>query len=158
MYCYHCGYKLDEHKLEAKKSSLDIVQDTEIDSVTQIQYVCPRCGHMIHADMSYEDSKELSRASHAQIQRGNNNFALGMSFNSVGFIGLVISIIFYFLSIKPSKGYLVTDCAEFYVFVVLLVLAIILLSSGIYFTIVGIVKKMHYDALLKDLNNKTFVQ
>ena len=66
MYCYHCGYKLDEHKLEAKKSSFDIVKEVEVDEDVQIQYVCPRCGHLIRANMSYEDSKALSRASHAQ--------------------------------------------------------------------------------------------
>lgn len=156
MYCYHCGYKIDEKKVEAKKSSYSLSE--EIDENTTISYVCPRCGHLTHANMEEEDRKALSRAAHAQIQRGNNNFALGMSFNSIGIILLVISIIFFFLSIKPSVGHLVTNCAEFYVFVVLLALAIILLSSGIYFTFVGIVKKRHYQNLLKDLNNKTFVQ
>ena len=32
MYCYHCGYKLDEHKLEAKKSSFDIVKERFVSS------------------------------------------------------------------------------------------------------------------------------
>ena len=156
MYCYHCGYKFDEKKVEEKKSSYSLTDMS--DENTTISYVCPRCGHLTHFDMQEEDRKALSRAAHAQIQRGNNNFALGMSFNSIGLILLVTSIIFYFLSIKPSVGRLVTNCAEFYVFVVLLVLAIILLSGGVFFTIVGMLKKNHYHHLLKDLNNKTFVQ
>ena len=156
MYCYHCGYQLNEKKVEKKKSSFDI--DQEVKEDTTVSYICPRCGHLIRSNMQEEDRKALSRASHAQIQRGNNNFALGMSFNSIGLILLVISIIFFFLSIKPSVGHLVTTCAEFYVFVVFLIVAIILLSGGVFFTVVGIFKKIHYNKLLKDLNNKTFVQ
>ena len=156
MYCYHCGYQLNEKKVEKELSSFALCDEIKED--TTISYVCPRCGHLIKSNMQEEDRKALSRASHAQIQRGNNNFALGMSFNSIGIILLVISIIFFFLSIKPSVGHLVTDCAEFYVFLVFLVVAIILLSGGIFFTIVGILKKIRYNKLLKDLNNKTFVQ
>lgn len=156
MYCHHCGYRLNEKKVELKKSSFSLMEN--FDSEATVSYVCPRCGHLIHGQLDKEEYKALSRASHAQIQRGSNNFAFGMSFNAIGLIALAISVIFYFLSIKPSVGHLVTTCAEFYVFLVLLVLSVILLSAGIYFTIVGIVKKKHYNKLLKDLNNKTFVQ
>ena len=38
------------------------------------------------------------------------------------------------------------------------VVAVILLGFGIYNTVVGISKKTMYTKLLKDLNNKTFVQ
>ena len=78
MYCSHCGYKLDEHKIECKKSTYEILGDVEVDENSTIQYVCPRCGHIIHDNFSHEDYKALSRASHAQVQRGNNSFASGM--------------------------------------------------------------------------------
>ena len=157
MYCYHCGYKLDEHKVEAKKSSFDIVQDIEIDDDAMVQYVCPRCGRLIHAGMSYEDSKALSRASHAQVQRGSNSFATGMCLNSLGVILLVISVVFLLLSNKPSVGF-VFNCGEFYVSAATMVLSVILLAFGIYQTVLGIKLKLHYTKLLKDLNNQTFVQ
>ena len=157
MYCYHCGYKIDEHKVEQKRSSYDIVEGLEIDENAQIQYVCPRCGHLIHADMSVEDGKALSRASHAQVQRGNNSFASGMCMNSLGLILLIISIVFLLLSNKPSVGF-VFNCGEFYVSAATMVLSVILLGLGIYQTIHGLRLKMHYTKLLKDLNNQTFVQ
>ena len=157
MYCYHCGYKIDEHKLESKRSSYKIVEEVEIDENAKISYVCPRCGHLIHADMSYEESKELSRASHAQVQRGNNAFATGMCLNSLGLILLVISIVFLLLSNKPSVGF-VFNCGEFYVSAATMILSVILLVFGVYQTIHGLKLKMHYTRLLKDLNNPTFVQ
>lgn len=157
MYCYHCGLKIDEHKIEMDKSSIDV--DTEINSQTVIQYICPRCGHLIHEGFSSEDEKELSVASHAQIQRGNNSFANGMCLNSIGLILLVISIIFFVLAHKPAKGRaLVLNCPEFYISLALIIISVILLGFGIYQTIVGILKKRHYSKLLKDINNKTFVQ
>ena len=157
MYCYHCGYKLDEHKLEAKKSSFDVVKEVEVDEDVQIQYVCPRCGHLIRANMSYEDSKALSRASHAQVQRGSNSFATGMCLNSLGIILLIVSIVFLLLSKKPSVGF-VFNCGEFYVSAATMILSVILLGFGIFQTVRGILLKTHYTKLLKDLNNQTFVQ
>ena len=157
MYCYHCGYKINEHKLESKRSSYKIVEEVEIDENAQVKYVCPRCGHLIHADMSYEESKELSRASHAQVQRGNNAFATGMCLNSLCLILLVISIVFLLLSNKPSVGF-VFNCGEFYVSAATMVLSVILLVIGVYQTIHGLKLKIHYTKLLKDLNNQTFVQ
>ena len=157
MYCYHCGYKLDERKVETKKSSFDIVKEVEVDEDVQIQYVCPRCGHLIRANMSYEDSKALSRASHAQVQRGNNSFATGMCLNLLGIILLIVSIVFLLLSKKPSVGF-VFNCGEFYVSAATMTLSVILLGFGIFQTVRGILLKTHYTKLLKDLNNQTFVQ
>lgn len=157
MYCYHCGYQLNSSKVEKKKSSFD--PNIEIDTDTRVEYICPQCGHLIHEGFTSEDEKELSVASHAQIQRGNNHFATGMSLNSVGIILLLIGIMFFVLAHKPAKGHaLVVECPEFYISVVLFAISVILLAFGIYHTIVGIYKKKHYSQLLKDLNNKTFVQ
>ena len=157
MYCCHCGYKLDEHKLESKKSSYDIAKDTEIDEETQIKYICPRCGHLIHEGINKDESKELSRASHAQVQRGSNAFATGMCLNSLGIILLIISIVFLLLSNKPTVGF-VFNCGEFYVSVATMALSVILLAFGVYQTIHGLRLRIHYIQLLKDLNNQTFVQ
>lgn len=157
MYCYHCGYKLDEHKVEAKNSSFSNVE--EIDENTKVEYICPRCGHLIHEGLNEEDSKALSRASHAQIQRAANSYARGMCMNALGAILLVIAIMFFFLAKKPGHGGdLETNCAEFYVFLVALTVSVILLGVGIAFTIIGVRNKHHYTNLLKDLNNQTFVQ
>ena len=157
MYCYHCGYKLKEHDLEMKSSSYKIVEGQEIDENTHIEYVCPRCGHIIHEGMSHEESKELSRASHAQVQRGSNSFATGMCLNSLGVILAIISLVFFLLSNKPQAGFVV-NCGEFYVAVAAISISVILLGFGITKTVIGISTKHHYSHLLKDLNNNTFVQ
>ena len=47
MYCYHCGYEIDEQKIEAKSSTRQkYIDQAPLDA--DIQYVCPRCGHLIH--------------------------------------------------------------------------------------------------------------
>lgn len=159
MYCYHCGLKIDEKAVEAKKSSFEEVREVEIESGTEVQYICPRCGHVIHRGMSEEDSRELSRASHAQIQRANNSFARGMCLNALGGIILIIAIVFFILANKPAQGFVLqTNCAEFYVFLGASTISVILLAIGVTLTVIGVNTKSHYSQLLKDLNNKTFVQ
>lgn len=157
MYCYNCGKKINEHEIEKQHSSLSDYE--EVDSNVTVEYICPRCGHLIHSGLTNEDSKQLSRACHAQIQRGNNSFAKGMCMNVLGLILLVISLIFFLLANKPSQGFVLqVNCAEFYVFLVTLVCSVILLGFGISLTIIGSRNKHVYSNLLKDLNNKTFVQ
>ena len=159
MYCYHCGKKLDRKKLEEKQSSYASVDASLIDDDTKINYVCPRCGHLVYEGMTEEDAKSLSRATHAQIQRGNNSFARGMCSNAIGLILLVIGLLFFVLAMKPSQGFkLQTNCAEFIVFIVLTSISVILLGFGILNTVLGLRTKIQYNKLLKDLNNKTFVQ
>ncbi len=157
MYCSHCAKKINESKIEAKKPSFD--PNVEIKEGTGVSYVCPRCGHLIHSELDEKEVKSLSQAAHAQIQRARNNFASGMGMVSIGAIALVLSILFFFLAKKPTNQYqLVVDCAEFYVFVVLLVASVILLGVGGSFVGIGIVKKQRNSRLLKDINNRTFVQ
>jgi len=161
MYCYHCGKKINEEKIEAIKSSYTLLdnEENEIADDAQIAYVCPRCGHLIHEGHTGEDIKALSRASHAQIQRAKNFLAAGLGSLSIGIIALIISILFFFLAKKPSNQYqLVTTCAEFYVFVVLLSIAVILLVLGSVYTLRGFFRERRYESLLKDINNRTFVQ
>ncbi len=162
MYCYHCGKIINEHQLEAKKSSFlpkEGEEMVEVDSDATIQYICPRCGHLIHEGMSEEESKELSRASHAQLQRAANSFARGMCLNALGGILLIIALIFFILANKPSQGFVLqVNCAEFYVFLVSTIVSVILLGFGITLTVMGLTTKTIYTNLLKDLNNKTFVQ
>ena len=157
MYCYHCGYKLDEHKLEGKESTYKIIEG--MDSETEINYVCPRCGHLVHEGCTHEDSKSLARACHAELQRGRNDFARGMSNLSIGVILLVTSIIFLLLSRKADNQFRITvSSPEFWVFLVLGVISVVLLVLGTLFTIKGLKTKTMYTELLKDINNKTFVQ
>ena len=82
-----------------------------------------------------------------------------MGMVSIGIIALILSILFFFLAKKPTNQYqLVVECAEFYVFVVLLVASVILLVAGGVFVGLGVVKKLQNSRLLKDINNRTFVQ
>ena len=131
-----------------------------VDTEQKMEYVCPQCGHLIHEDLSEEELKSLSRAAHSQLQRGANSFAVGMALNLIGIIIGILAFSFYLLSFTSSGGgkNLDTTKSTFLVFVVMGVLAVILLGFGIYNTIVGLNKKVTYTRLLKDLNNKTFVQ
>lgn len=157
MYCYHCGYKIDEDKIEAQQSTYKKIEGVDMD--TQINYVCPRCGHLIHANAEPEDVKSLARACHAELQRGRNDFARGMSNISIGVILLVTSIVFLLLSRKADNQFRITvSSPEFWVFLVLAIISVILLILGVVFTIFGMKRKVTYTSLLKDINNKTFVQ
>ena len=157
MYCYHCGYNLDEKKVEQKESTYKRIEGLDID--TTINYVCPRCGHLIHENASNEDVKSLARACHAELQRGRNDFARGMSNVSIGIILLVTSIVFLLLSRKADNQFQITvSSPEFWVFLVLAIISVILLTLGVIFTVLGLKRKVAYTSLLKDINNKTFVQ
>ena len=164
MYCSHCGKKFDERALEKKQSSyVQKDQNGEllpVDTEQKVEYVCPQCGHLAHLDLNEDEMKSLSRAAHSQLQRGANSFAFGMAFNLIGIIILILAFSFYLLSFQSSGGgkTLYTTKSTFLIFVVMGALAVILLGFGIVNTIVGLNKKVTYTKLLKDLNNKTFVQ
>ena len=102
MYCSHCGKKIDENKIEKQKNSFTLANAKED---TKINYVCPQCGHLIHEDLSKEEIKSLSRASHAQLQRSSNSIASGMSFTALGIILLVVASIFFILAKKTLLLY-----------------------------------------------------
>jgi len=158
MFCFHCGFEIDEKKVEKKSPSFE--NNDEIDTFnTEIQYICPRCGHLITITKSKEDLKSLSRAAHAEVQRGSNDFSRGMCSLCLGAILLIISFIFFLLCRRASTGYKVaTNVAEFYVFIILAVIAVILLVFGSIFAIRGSKTKRKYNRLLEDINNETFVQ
>ena len=157
MYCYHCGYDLDEKKVEQKQSTYKKIEGLDMD--TTINYVCPRCGHLMHENASEEDVKSLARACHAELQRGRNDFARGMSNVSIGIILFITSIVFLLLSRKADNQFKITvSSPEFWVFLVLFIISVILLILGVIFTVLGLKRKVTYTSLLKDINNKTFVQ
>ena len=156
MYCYHCAKHIDEDKLEKKASSFAVEEAGENATVS---YICPRCGHLIHAGADEEEVKSLARAAHAQIQRARNFLSTGLGYAAIGVIIGIIAILFYFLACKPTNQYqLVTTCAEFYVSVILGIISVILLALGIVFITRGIVRKRQNANLLQDINNQTFVQ
>ena len=157
MYCCHCGYEVNVDKVERKIDSHTLFEG--INEVTEVQYVCPRCGHLVHNHISEQEIKSLSAASHAEIQRGRNFFANGMSLNLIGAIILILAIIFLVLSHKPANNFsLVTDCPEFYVCIAAFVISGILIGVGVVLTTIGVLKKTKYQQLLKDIQNQVFFQ
>ena len=158
LYCCHCGKQINEEKVDLQ-SSLDLAKNPTSIKDVNITYVCPRCGSVIHKHCSAEEKKELARAAHAQVQIGNNSVASGLNKVMVGGILAVIAFIFFLLSRKATNNFQITiECAEFWVFVVLAVISVILLSIGVYSSIVGNKNRIKYEKLLKDLNNDTFAQ
>ncbi len=157
MYCYHCGKKINEHRIESRHPSIENIDGAGAES--RVEYICPRCGESIHAGSNEKELKTLSVAAHAEIQRANNSFSSGMGSLAIGAILLVLGLIFYLLANRPSRGFeLDTTCAEFYVFIVLTVIASILLILGSALVSIGIYKRHTYNGVLKDINNHTFVQ
>ena len=72
---------------------------------------------------------------------------------------LLIKNVFFFLAKKPSNQYqLVVNCAEFYVFLVLLIASVILLGVGGGLVFAGIARKKANERLLQEINDRTFVQ
>ena len=158
MYCYYCGKEINEEKLEKKSSSRQkYIEEASLDA--DIQYVCPRCGHLIRHGAEEKDIKSLSAACHAELQRGRNDIARGMSSVSISVILLITGIIFLLLSRKADIQYRVSTASpEFWIFMVLTIISVILLVSGGYFLIRGLRRNHKYTKLLKDINTKTFVQ
>ncbi len=158
MYCCHCGKEIDENRLEDKKMSQTMMEG-KIDENTTIEYVCPRCGHLIHKDVTNQEIKTLAAASHAEIQKGRNAFSNGMALNCVGVILLVLAIIFFLLAKKPAQNYqLITTCPEFFVSMVGFAVGGVLLILGIVFTTIGLITKGKYQKLLDDIQDDVFHQ
>ncbi len=158
MYCYHCGYEIDENKIETKSSTRQkYINEAPLDA--DIQYVCPRCGHLIHEGHEEKDIKSLSAACHAELQRGRNDFARGMSNISLAIIFGITGFIFLLLSRKADiQNRISVACPEFWVFVALAIATVILVALGIMLLVRGIGRNRKYTKLLNDINTKTFVQ
>lgn len=152
--------ELEAKILDVKKELADLDHEYyAYDKSIKKVYVCPRCSHLIKEGLDEEDKKELSQASHAALHRGKNHFASGMVFLMLGAIFTAISFLFYSMSFKATSGYqLVTNCVEFYVFIGLLIIGIILLTIGAVNTIKGTLTTKKYRKLLNDIQNDTFYQ
>ena len=158
MYCTHCGFEINENKIEAKNVS-HAMHGGQFDENTTVEYVCPRCGHLIHRDVTPKEVKTLAAASHAEIQKGRNNFANGMSFNCISIILLILAVIFFILAKKPANNFeLVTDCPEFFVSMACFAVGGVLLVVGLVLTIKGVVNRFKYEKLLKDIQQDVFHQ
>jgi len=158
MYCYHCGLEIDETK--AIIDNTNVVDLTNSKNPEQVinRYICPRCGHLVYSGASEEDYKSLSCAAHAQVQRASNSFARGMTFLCIGGTLLILALLFLVLAKKPTATSIVVTSPEFIVFIILGAISIITLLVGAIFTSKGVKLKKKYISLLKDINNKTFVQ
>jgi len=159
MYCYHCGKKINESKARKNIPNFIDASNAKDASEVNMSLVCPRCGHLISEHAGEEETKQLAQASHSLVQKANNSFAKGMGSVVLGLILLVTGLIFFLLARKASNGHqLSTNCAEFYVFIVLTSISVILLLIGAVKVVYGVRTKKHYTLLLKDLNNKVFKQ
>lgn len=157
MYCSHCGYKINEKRVEKKLPNY--IENIEAKEQAPISYVCPRCGYLIKSDLDKSEVKSLSQAAHAELQRGNNFYSFGMGFVAVGIILFTIAAIFFWLAHKPDNQFqIVFTCAEFYVSIVLFAISTVLLVAGGINVYLGITRKIRYRRLLKDIKNETFIQ
>jgi len=154
MYCSHCGYDLSEKEIEKT-----IVLNKTKKSSTEDVFVCPRCGKIIKKNLDNEEVKALSRASHAEVHRGNNSVNTGMCFLVLGVILGCIAFMFFMMSFKASQGNkLIVTSTEFYVFCGLAAVTISFLTVATVSLIRGIKKKKKYSNLIKDIQNEAFYQ
>ena len=168
MFCYHCGFHFDEKKLEEKDPSMLKFSGASSEgeegpgNETAIEYVCPRCGHLIHHGHEEEDLKSLSRASHAQLQRGRNAFAKGMCALSIAVIAMITGLIFILLAYKVDSDiggrHMSYSSPEFWIGTILEAITLGLLIYGGIQVAKGLTTKHMYTEVLKDINNLTFVQ
>lgn len=165
MYCQHCGkdVKIDEKelsKIELNDNKEEYVLNDKIEKV----YICPRCNHVIKEHLSQDDLKELSQASHAQVHRYKNTFSSGMVFLMIGIILTAVGLLFFRMAHKVNwNGDLVNPltgqvAAEFFVFIVLCAIGLVLLVIGAVKFTIGVKGTKKYQNLLKDIQNDTFVQ
>lgn len=154
MYCSNCGYDLKEKEIDKI-----LKKNNSKRSDASMLYVCPRCGKVIKNNLEDEEIKALARASHAEIHRSRNNINSSLCFLVISIILGIISIMFFLMSFKANAGgQLITNCTEFYVFIVLLVLCILSLGYSIFNLVKGITKNKKYNLLLKDIQNNIFYQ
>lgn len=143
MYCNHCAKRIKTNQK---------VKENEM-------YVCPRCGHLISTNLNKQEIKELSAAAHSEIHKASNNLNTAKTLMVIGFVMLCISFMFLLMSYKATAGgELVTNCLEFIVFILFLVLGSSSFISGICTYIYGHKRKVHYQTLLKNIYNKVFYQ
>lgn len=153
-----------KEKLVSKKETANSLENskyyvdkTKVD--VESAYICPRCGHLVHQGHEEKDIKSLSAACHAELQRGRNDFARGMSCLSIAVILTITGFIFLLLARKSDIQYQIsTSCPEFWVFLILSIISVILIVSGAILVSRGVKRKSCYTKLLKDINTKTFVQ
>ena len=154
MYCSHCGYDLSEKEMK----SVTLLNKTKKASTEDV-FVCPRCGAIIKNGLDGEEVKALSRASHAEVHRGNNSINTGMCFLVLGVILGCVAFMFFMMSFKASQGNkLIVTSTEFYVFCGLAAITISFLTVSIVSLVRGIKKKKKYTNLIKEIQNEVFYQ
>lgn len=158
MYCSHCGYDLDQNKMQ-KALKKNTLTSTKRSPEAKDVFNCPRCQHVIKENLSEEEYKDLARAAHSEIHRGRNNNNSGLCFGVISFIVLAISFMFLSMSFKATAGHtLVLDSVEFTVFLVLLSIGLVALTYAIIQLVLGIKKIRKYNGLLTRIQNETFYQ
>lgn len=148
MYCSNCGFKLKEKHLKSiDKSNIDTA------------YVCPRCGHLIKKGLNEQEVRNLSAASHTEIHKARNSLNRGMCGLLIAIILLAVSTMFLMMSFKATAGgALVTNCMEFYTFILTITFGVGSLVYGILHFVIGVVNLRVYNHLLKDIANDVFEQ
>ncbi len=149
--------KLKANDLEFFKSALHVSEKRDLN--TKDYYVCPRCGKLVRTDLNEKDIKSLARAAHSEIHRGRNNISSGMCGLMIGAILAIIGFMFFALSFKATNGGILdTTCVEFYVFIVLVLIGVALITYAIINIIYGREKIHNYENLLRNINNDAFHQ
>ncbi|MEG0528778.1 MAG: hypothetical protein RR578_00365 [Bacilli bacterium] len=140
MFCYNCAKEIKEKNGE-------------------VITVCPQCQTELKKKLEENDEKLLTQAAHGRLHDAGDLFNSGMCGLVLGGIGLTIALLFFVLSYKATNGgQLVLTCTEFYVFCALGSVSLIGLGYGIVAVVLASIRKKTYKQIIKDIQNKTFVQ
>lgn len=121
--------------------------------------LCPHCGKPISEHLSEKDVKKLNQIAHSKYNLATNEFNTGMCGVVIGTLLLLIALVFFILCFDVKNNYNFRTTGEpFIVFTALSILSSISYAVGIVFLVKALTKKKRYAAVIKDIQNKTFVQ
>lgn len=144
MYCYHCGKKV---------SNEDLIENGEG------KIVCPNCKNEFVEHLEEKELKTLTQSSHNLLHKFMNIFNSGMCGVVIGAIALSVGMLFFTLCFRlQNNNQFSTTCTEFYVFVSLVCIGGLGVLYGLATIPYSIIKLRQYKLLIRDIQNKTFVQ
>lgn len=176
MFCPNCGAKL-KNQIYVKDVLLtngtEELQETisnnpnveangdniETGARDEVIGLCPHCAQPITRHLDEVQIKKLNQVSHAKFHSARNQWNTGMCGLVGGAILLAIALIFFVLCFKVADNFAFSTQGEpFIVFVALSAISLACFVFGSIFVGIANYRKKVYSNLIKNIQNRTFVQ
>lgn len=136
-----------------------IEQPTHTRKDEDIHGICAHCGNPIPKHLGENDVKKLNQVAHNKFHSARNSWNTGMCGLVGGAILLAIAAIFFILCFKVAENYRFSTQGEpFIVFVALTVISVLCFAFGGITVGLANRNKKIYSKLIKNIQNRTFVQ